>query len=134
MDYKITIHKDANGNPDGVRVQAMDEDFLVSLTDRYNGEEVTFKKAVNDSFLPDSPMVMIFRLLSFEINDAIKSAGGTPMKGWYWSNTYASIVFGEDESGVLVFDGKRGYINHNYDFFLCEAKVREFTDLRKEDE
>jgi hypothetical protein len=33
MDYKITINKDANGNPDGVRVQAMDEDFLISLNE-----------------------------------------------------------------------------------------------------
>lgn len=45
MSYKITIHKDADGENDGVRVQAMDEDFLISLNDRFGGEEVTFKKA-----------------------------------------------------------------------------------------
>ena len=111
----------------------MDEDFLVSLTDRYNGEEVTFKKAANGSLLPDSPMVLIVAMLALEINAALKDAGGTPMSDWYWSKTQAEIVFGDDDDGWLVFEGHHGYLNHNYDFFLCTAKVREFTDLRKKD-
>lgn len=134
MDYKITIHKDADGENDGVRVQAMDEDFLISLNDRYGGEEVTLKKAAKDSRLPDSPMVLIVGMLALEINAALKEAGGTPMSDWYWSKTQAEIVFGDDTEGWLIFEGHWGYLNHNYDFFLCTAKVREFTDLRKEDE
>lgn len=131
---KITIQRDSEGLAEGVRVQAMDEDFLIALTDRYNGEEVTLKKAASDSYLPDSPMALIFKMLYLEINAAIKEAGGTPLKGWYWTDTPASIVFGEDESGYLVIEGRHGYLNKNFDFFLCEAKVREFTDLRKKDE
>lgn len=131
---RVTIHKDANGTPDGVRVQAMDEDFLISLNDRYGGEEVTYKKAAKDSHLPDSPMVLIVATLALEINEALKEAGGTPMSDWYWTQTQAEIVFGDDADGWLVFEGHHGYLNHNYDFFLCSAKVREFTDMRQEDE
>ncbi len=131
---KITIQRDSEGYAEGVRVQAMDEDFLIALTDRYNGEEVTFKEAVKKNYLPDSPMALVFSMLYLEINAAIKDAGGTPMKGWYWTKTPANIVLGEDESGYLILEGRHGCLNRNYDFFLCEAKVREFTDLRKKDE
>ena len=131
---QITIHKDANGNPDGVRVQAMDEDFLIALHDRFDGEEVTLAQAAKGNSLPDWPMIKVLLLLLLEVNAALKEAGGDPMKGWYWTKWRANLVFGDDTSGYLIFEGKQGYLNHNYDFFLCDSKVREFTDLRKEDE
>lgn len=133
MDYKITIHKDTNGNTDGVRVQSMGEDFIVVLKDDFNGEEVTFKRAENVN-LPDTPMVIISWPIFHEINKALKEAGGQPMKGWYWTKSYAKHLFGDDVSGRVIFNASNGNINHNYDFFLCESKVRKFIDLRKEDE
>ena len=131
---QITIHKDSDGKIDGVRVQAMDEDFLIALHDRYEGEEVTLAQATKGSSLPDWPMIKVWLCLCLEINRALKEAGGEPMKGWYWTKWRANLVFGDDASGYLIFEGKEGYLNHNYDFFLCESKVREFADLRKEDE
>ena len=134
MDYyKITIHKDADGENDGVRVQVMDEDFLVALEDNFGGDEVTFKRAANKD-LPDTPMVIAAWSILPDINDAIKEAGGKPMSGWYWTKSYAELLFGDEVSGRVVFDGRTGNINHNYDFFLCEAKSRYFIDLRKEEE
>ena len=134
MDYfKITIHKNADGENDGVRVQVMDEDFLVALEDNFGGDAVTFKRAAN-RHLPDTPMVIASWNILHDINDAIKEAGGKPMNGWYWTKSYAEHLFGDEVSGRVVFDGRNGNINHNYDFFLCEAKSRDFIDLRKEEE
>ena len=131
----VIIHRDAEGNPIGVRVQAMDEDFLIALHDSYDGEEVTFNQAEN-IMLPDSPMIMVLYWYIGEVNEKLKEAGGQPLRGWYWTNTYANIVFGDSAPGLLVFEANNITLNlnYNYDFFLCDSKVREFTDLRKEDE
>lgn len=137
MSYKITIHKDADGENDGVRVQALDEDFLIALHDSNDGEEVTFKEAASE-LLPDNPMVMVLYHYLPEVNEKLKEAGGKPLNGWYWSKTHAKIVMGEDTPGRLVFycsaPGGTFHINHNYEFFLCSAKKRLFTDLRRKEE
>lgn len=131
----ITIQKDAEGKPTGVRVQTLGEDFLIALHDNFGGEEVTFSKA-ESILLPDSPMVMALYWCLGDVNEKLKEAGGQPLRGWYWSKTYANIVFGDNVPGRLVFEANRITLNlnYNYEFFLCDAKVREFTDLRKEDE
>lgn len=131
----ITIHKDSEGNPNGVRINEMGEDFLIDLKDSYDGEEVTFNQA-NSGQLPDSPMVMLLYHFGQEINEKLKEAGGSPLKGWYWSKTPAEIILGEGTSGRLIFksSGATFNVNYNYEFFLCTDKKRKFTDLRKDEE
>lgn len=128
----IKIHHDENGKVDGVLVSVNDFDFVVALNDSFNGEEVTYSSAKRLD-LPSYGMVQLVSYFARDINSELEKAGGKKMKGWYWTNMPAEELFG-DGSGKVVVEGSKGYLNTNYDFFLCSAKVREMWLLDKEEQ
>lgn len=127
----IKIHHDENGKADGVLVSVNDFDFVVALNDSFNGEEVTYSETKKLD-LPSYGMVKLVSYFARDINSELEKSGGKKMTGWYWTDMPAEDLFG-DGSGKVVFEGSKGYLNKNYDFFLCIAKVREMWLLEKEE-
>lgn len=125
----IKIHNDENGKVDGVLVSVGGFDFVVALNDSFNGEEVTYS-STKKLDLPSYGMVQLVSCFARDINNMLEKAGGKKMKGWYWTDMPASDLF-DEENGKVVFEGSKGYLNKNYDFFLCDAKVREMWLLEK---
>ena len=127
----ITIHHDAEGKVDGVRVNIPEFDFVIALNDSFNGEEVTYQETKRLA-LPSYGIVQQVSFWHLDINRMLEQAGGTKLEGWYWTDMNASDLFG-DGNGKVVIEGQNGYINRNYDFFLCTAKAREMWLLEKEE-
>lgn len=127
----ITIHHDAEGKVDGVRVNIQEFDFVIALNDSFNGEEVTYQETKRLT-LPSYGIVQQVSFWYLDINRMLEQAGGKKLEGWYWTDMNASDLFG-DGNGKVVIEGQNGYINRNYDFFLCTAKAREMWLLEKEE-
>ena len=103
----VSIHYDENGNPDGVRVCALDEDFILALHDEPCGL-VNYSKAKKFS-LPTRKMVNLYSYYIHEIQAAMVEAGGEKLIGWYWTSTPADELFGAvNVSGQLGFGGASG--------------------------
>lgn len=108
----VSIHYDENGDPDGIRVCALDEDFLIALHDEFDGEDVTFDKAKTVSLFTDKQVYLYYYYLD-DIVRLMKEAGGDPLDDvWYWTKTpsaysvYLQLIFyGTD--GSLSSNGHR---------------------------
>lgn len=83
----VTIHYGAEGNPDGVRVKTLDEDFIIALHDAEEGIEMTWNKAMEKygNVLPTKKQASIICAYLDEIKAAMKEAGGDDLCGCYWT-------------------------------------------------
>ena len=95
----VSIHYDENGDPDGIRVCALDEDFLIALHDEFDGEDVTFDKANTVSLFTDKQVYLYYYYLD-DIVRLMEEAGGDPLDDvWYWTKTpsaysvYTQLIF-----------------------------------------
>lgn len=112
----VTIHYDEQGNPDGIRICTLDEDFILALHDEFNGKEVTFAKTKNLS-LPNEKMFRLIGVYRKEVKQLLIEAGGDPLIGWYWSSTSAEKLFGAyGVSNQLVCGGAYGPL-------YCNARI-----------
>ena len=103
----VSIHYDEQGNPDGIRVCALDEDFILALRDEPCGS-VNYSKAKKYS-LPTRKMVNLYSYYIHEIQAAMVEAGGEKLCGWYWTSTSADELFGASYAGgQLIFSGTNG--------------------------
>lgn len=108
----VSIYCDEQGNPEGIRVTGCGMDFILALHDEFNGKYVTYKEAEKYS-LPDEMMARLYGIYRKEINSLMVAAGGEPLKGWYWTKTPASEVFGASNVyGQLIIHGAGGSLNN----------------------
>ncbi len=114
----VSIHYDENGDPDGIRVCALDEDFLIALHDEFDGEDVTFDKAKTVSLFTDKQVYLYYYYLD-DIVRLMKEAGGDPLDDvWYWTKTpSADSVYLQ-----LVFYGTYGRLGNGHR--LSAGRVR----------
>lgn len=115
----VSIHYDENGDPDGIRVCALDEDFLIALHDEFDGEDVTFDKAKTVSLFTDKQVYLYYYYLD-DIVRLMKEAGGDPLDDvWYWTKTpSASSVYHQ-----LVFYGTYGSLDGNFRISAYRVRV-----------
>lgn len=110
----VSIYCDEQGNPEGIRVTGCGMDFILALHDEFNGKYVTYKEAEKYS-LPDEMMARLYGIYRKEINSLMVAAGGEPLKGWYWTKTPASEVFGAYGVSLrLVYHGTYGNLGSSY--------------------
>ena len=103
----VSIHYDENGAPDGIRVCALDEDFLIALHDEFDGEDVTFDKAKTVSLFTDKQVYLYYYYLD-DIVRLMEEAGGDPLDDvWYWTKTPSAYSVGTQ----LIFYGARGNLS-----------------------
>ena len=114
----VSIHYDENGDPDGIRVCALDEDFLIALHDEFDGEDVTFDKANTVSLFTDKQVYLYYYYLD-DIVRLMKEAGGDPLDDvWYWTKTTSALSV----NFQLVFYGTSG--NLDYGSRISTYRVR----------
>lgn len=119
----VTIHYDEQGNPDGIRIRTLDEDFILALHDEFNGKEVTFGKAKNLS-LPNEKMFRLIGAYRKEVKQLLIEAGGDPLIGWYWSSTPAEELFGAIYvNNQLVCYGTYGHLGSNARISTVQVRV-----------
>lgn len=83
----VSIHHGEDGKPDGIRVCALDEDFIIALHDEFDGEDVNFEKASTVSLFTEKQVFLYYYYLD-DINRLMEEAGGEPLDGaWYWTKT-----------------------------------------------
>ena len=108
----VTIHYDEQGNPDGIRICALDEDFILKLHDEPCGY-VNYAKAKKYS-LPSRKMINVYAYYINEVKKLMVEAGGEPLVGLYWTETPAEELFGA--YGVncqLIYYGTTGALTVN---------------------
>ena len=119
----VTIHYDEQGNPYGIRICTLDEDFILALHDEFNGKEVTFAKTKNLS-LPNEKMFRLIGAYRKEVKQLLIEAGGDPLIGWYWSSTPAEELFcAANVDAQLVYGGTYGNLNYNYRISTYQVRV-----------
>lgn len=108
--HAVTIHKNENGEPDGVRVRTIDEDFVIALHDAE--DDIDWKAAVEkygDENLPSRKQAAIISAYLDDIQDALTEAGGDKLEDLYWTcseyNAYYAWYF--NGGGTLISYGKR---------------------------
>jgi hypothetical protein len=115
----VSIHYDENGDPDGIRVCALDEDFLVALHDEFDGEDVTFDKAKTVSLFTDKQVYLYYYYLD-DIVRLMEEAGGDPLDDvWYWTKTPSAI----SANGQLFFNGTNGYLGYSSRYNSLRVRV-----------
>ncbi|MCR5139483.1 MAG: DUF1566 domain-containing protein [Bacteroidaceae bacterium] len=92
----LKINYDA-GMPDGVRVHVGDEDFIIALHDAFNGDrknwfEATRLLAEEGKKMFTKKQAHIIEAFIDVINEALQDAGGSPLKGLYWTSTEYSAA------------------------------------------
>lgn len=88
-DAVITIHKDAEGTPDGVRIQGLGEDFLLTLHDAEDGKNKSYDEWMD--WLKEHGKTTLTRKQAYlvglyidEVNDKLEEAGGDALAAdWY---------------------------------------------------
>lgn len=102
----VSIHYGEDGNPDGIRVCALDEDFIIALHDEFDGEDVNYEKASTVSLFTDKQVYLYYYYLD-DINRLMEEAGGEPLDDvWYWTKTksasgvYTQLIFYGDGGGL----------------------------------
>ena len=118
----VSIHYDEQGNPDGIRVCALDEDFILALRDEPCGS-VNYSKAKKYS-LPTRKMVNLYSYYIHEIQAAMVEAGGEKLCGWYWTSTSADELFGAVNADLqLLFSGGGGTLGYNLRIYSVQVRV-----------
>lgn len=115
----VSIHHGEDGKPDGIRVCALDEDFIIALHDEFDGEDVNYEKASTVSLFTEKQVYLYYYYLD-DINRLMEEAGGEPLDDvWYWTKTpSASSVYNQ-----LVFYGAGGNL-HRINGRLYTYRVR----------
>jgi hypothetical protein len=115
----VSIHHGEDGKPDGIRVCALDEDFIIALHDEFYGEDVDFEKASTVSLFTDKQVYLYYYYLD-DIKRLMEEAGGEPLDdAWYWTKTPSA-------SGVppqLFFRGAYGYLNYYARIYTGRVRV-----------
>lgn len=105
----VSIHYGEDGNPDGIRVCALDEDFIIALHDEFDGEDVNYEKASTVSLFTDKQVYLYYYYLD-DIVRLMEEAGGDPLDDvWYWTKTPSAYHV----DGRLFFDGGGGYLTYS---------------------
>lgn len=106
----VSIHYDAEGNPDGVRVKTLDEDFIIVLEDAEEGREMNWATAMEKygNVLPNRKQASIICAYLDDIKKAMKEAGGDDLDGWYWTcaeyDAYSAWFYSGDSGGLGYTD------------------------------
>lgn len=115
----VSIHYGEDGNPDGIRVCALDEDFIIALHDEFDGEDVNYEKASTVSLFTDKQVYLYYYYLD-DINRLMEEAGGEPLDDvWYWTKTKSAIYV----SYQLIFNGSYGGLNNDLRFGTIRVRV-----------
>ncbi|MBQ1780802.1 MAG: hypothetical protein II001_05155 [Bacteroidales bacterium] len=78
----VSIRTDESGNPIGVRIQTLDEDFTIALHDACNHDlNVDEARALGQA--PTKKQASIICAYLDEIQEAMEKAGGDRLDGWY---------------------------------------------------
>jgi len=102
----VSVHRDENGNPDGVLVQTLDERFVIELHDIDDGKDdfsfdtaqERLKELGKTTF--NKKQGLILAAYIEEINAALVEAGGEPFaKDWYISGELYKPVGCADSGG-----------------------------------
>ena len=113
----VSVHRDENGNPDGVLVQTLDERFVIELHDIDDGKDdfsfdtaqERLKELGKTTF--NKKQGLILAAYIEEINTALVEAGGEPFaKDLYTSGELYKPVGCADYGGLnsWVFSGRSG--------------------------
>lgn len=104
----VSIHYGEDGNPDGIRVCALDEDFIIALHDEFDGEDVNYEKASTVSLFTDKQVYLYYYYLD-DINRLMEEAGGEPLDDvWYWTKTKSAYTV----TYQLIFSGSYGSLSY----------------------
>ena len=111
----VSIHYGADGKPDGILVQTLDESFIIALHDEGN---MTYKEAEKYD-LPTAKQAHLYGAYIDEINQALDEAGGEPLEDWYWTKTpSATNVYNQ-----LIFNGNYGYLSSSFRLRTYRVRV-----------
>lgn len=100
----VSIHHGEDGKPDGIRVCALDEDFIIALYDEFDGEDVNYEKASTVSLFTEKQVYLYYYYLD-DIKRLMEEAGGEPLDdAWYWTKTPSARSVGYQ----LIFLGTHG--------------------------
>ncbi len=127
----VSVHRDENGNPDGVLVQTLDERFVIELHDIDEGKDnfsfdtaqERLKELGKTTF--NKKQGLILAAYIEEINAALVEAGGEPFaEDWYISGELYKPVGCADYLGTYswFFYGHYGcfdYYVRCFGFFRC---------------
>ena len=133
----VSVHRDENGNPDGVLVQTLDERFVIELHDIDDGKngfsfdtaQKRLKELGKTTF--NKKQGLILAAYIEEINTALVEAGGEPFaKDWYTSNELYKPAGCADYSayGSWYFSGSTGCFS-NYGRFYRYFRSRPLLAL-----
>lgn len=133
----LSIDTDMEGKPVGVRVQALGENFAISLHDAENGKS-NFSYDTAMEWLKEHgqqtfnrKQAAIIAIYMRDINKKLKEAGGDPFAAdWYITN---ELYYPEgrscadyDASSTWCFYGSIGCFNNNYRYtglFRCRPSL-----------
>lgn len=102
----VSIHHGEDGKPDGIRVCALDEDFIIALHDEFDGEDVNYEKASTVSLFTEKQVYLYYYYLD-DIKRLMEEAGGEPLDdAWYWTKTPSALCV----HYLLFFHGTRGLL------------------------
>lgn len=117
IDYErktlpVTIRRNENGEPDGVRVRTIDEDFVIALHD--TEKDIDWKAAMEkygEENLPNRKQAAIISAYLDDIQGALTEAGGDKLEGLYWtcSEYYANGAWYFNGYGGSLDNGIKGY-------------------------
>lgn len=78
----VSIRTDESGNPIGVRIQTLDEDFTIALHDACDHDLNAYEaRALGQA--PTKKQANIICAYLDEIQEAMEKAGGDRLDGWY---------------------------------------------------
>ena len=78
----VSIRTDESGNPMGVRIQTLDEDFTIALRDACD-HDLNADEARALGQAPTKKQANIICAYLDEIQEAMEKAGGDRLNGWY---------------------------------------------------
>ena len=78
----VSIRTDESGNPIGVRIQTLDEDFTIALRDACD-HDLNADEARALGQAPTKKQANIICAYLDEIQEAMEQAGGDRLDGWY---------------------------------------------------
>lgn len=100
----VSIRTDESGNPIGVRIQTLDEDFTIALHDACDHDLNAYEaRALGQA--PTKKQANIICAYLDEIQEAMEKAGGDRLDGWYVTcadcNAYYAWYF-SSTSGCVI--------------------------------
>lgn len=115
----VSIHYGEDGKPDGIRVCALDEDFIIALHDEFDGEDVNYEKASTVSLFTEKQVYLYYYYLD-DIKRLMEEAGGEPLDDvWYWTKTPSAFsVYYQ-----LIFYGPYGSLDYYYRITTGRVRV-----------